>query len=32
MRNAERLQKIITDILDMSKIDNNALTLEQRTI
>ena len=27
MRNAKRLQKIISDILDMSKIDNNALTL-----
>ena len=28
MRNAERLQKIISDIRDMSKIDNNALTLD----
>ena len=27
MRNAERLQKMISDIRDMSKIDNNALTL-----
>jgi signal transduction histidine kinase len=29
MRNAERLQKIISDIRDMSKIDNNALTLNK---
>ena len=29
MRNAERLQKIISDIRDMSKIDNNALTLDK---
>jgi signal transduction histidine kinase len=29
MRNAERLQKTITEILDMSKIDNNALTLNK---
>jgi signal transduction histidine kinase len=29
MRNAERLQKIITDILVMSKIDNNVLTLNK---
>jgi signal transduction histidine kinase len=27
--NAERLQKIISDILDMSKIDNNVLTLDK---
>ena len=27
IRNAERLQKIISDIRDMSKIDNNSLTL-----
>ncbi|MGN6613553.1 MAG: ATP-binding protein, partial [Candidatus Nitrosocosmicus sp.] len=29
MRNAERLQKMISDIRDMSKIDNNALTLNK---
>jgi len=29
MRNAERLQKMITDLLVMSKIDNNALTLNK---
>ena len=29
MINAERLQKIISDILDMSKIDNNALMLNK---
>jgi signal transduction histidine kinase len=29
MRNAKRLQKIISDILDISKIDNNALTLNK---
>jgi len=29
IRNAERLQKIILDIRDMSKIDNNALTLNK---
>ncbi len=29
MRNAIRLQKIISDIRDMSKIDNNALTLNK---
>ncbi len=29
MGNAERLQKIISDILDMSKIDNNALTMNK---
>ncbi len=29
MRNANRLQKIISDILDVSKIDNNALTLNK---
>jgi signal transduction histidine kinase len=29
MRNEERLQKTITDILVMSKIDNNALTLNK---
>jgi signal transduction histidine kinase len=29
IRNAERLQKIISNIRDMSKIDNNALTLNK---
>ncbi len=29
MRNAERLQKMITDLLVMSKIDNDALTLNK---
>jgi len=29
IRNAERLQRIISDIRDMSKIDNNALTLNK---
>ncbi len=29
MRNAIRLQNTLTDILDMSKIDNNALTLNK---
>jgi signal transduction histidine kinase len=29
MRNAERLQKMISNIRDMSKIDNNALTLNK---
>jgi signal transduction histidine kinase len=29
IRNAERLQKTISDILDMSKIDNNALSLNK---
>jgi len=29
MRNAKRLQRIIFDILDMSKIDNNALVLNK---
>jgi signal transduction histidine kinase len=29
IRNAERLQKTITDILDISKIDNNALVLNK---